>query len=87
MATIVEYFEVYEKNGFGYDDNIVARFLSSIAAEGLVKTKPGTYYVLKTTKKIVVFDSAEEYLDRHNEDVKQKALAKLTSAERLALGV
>lgn len=86
MATIVEYFEVYER-GFGYDDNLVARFLSIIAAEGLVKTKPSTYYVLKNPKKLVVFDSVEEYLDRHNDEVKQRALAKLTSAERLALGV
>lgn len=86
MATIVEYYEVYER-GFGFDDNLVARFLSTIAAEGLVKTKPNAYYVNKRPKKIVVFDSVQEFQDRHNEDLKQQALAKLSPAERIALGV
>jgi hypothetical protein len=83
MATIIEYYEVYEG---GYTDTLIARFLSKSAADGLANMRP-TYYVSKRTQKLVVYDTPEEYLDRYNEEVKQKALAKLTPKERLALGL
>lgn len=87
MATIIEYYEVYEPDyDGGYTDTLIARFLSKSAADGLANMHPA-YYVSKRAQKLVVYDTPEEYLDRYNDEVKQKALAKLTPKERLALGL
>ncbi len=86
MATIIEYYEVH-KDGWCLDQHIVARFLSKNAAESFVATNPKSYYMVPTPKKLIVFDTPQEFFDQRNDNIKQNALAKLTDAERLALGV
>jgi len=87
MATIIEYFEVLDDDGYNRDGpSSSARFLSLIAAEKYAALNRNRY-VNKTKKKIIIYDSAEEVDLHKREDLKQSAISKLTTDERVALGV
>jgi hypothetical protein len=82
----VEFFPVYESWGRNY--TLVARFTNLVDAMAL-SNKNGYYYSVgdKETKSFTIFESFKEYEDREADSVRRTALAKLTNAERLALGL
>ena len=87
MASIIEYYEVSYDDGFSLSGPAVcARFLTLSAAEEYANLA-GCRYVNKTKRKITVFDTVEEAEIQKREDIRKSALNKLTSEERLALGV
>ena len=81
----VESFPVYES----WDDyTLVARFADLADAMALSNEK-GRYYSVgnKEVKLFTIFESFKEYEDWRADSVRRTALAKLTNAERLALGL
>ena len=85
-TTIVEGFEVVEADGGGMGENHVAYFSNERAATQLSAQSPGWMRVRPFKQTIVVCESFGEYVIQKNEEVKAKALAKLTAEERAALG-
>lgn len=83
---IVEFFPVYERWDREY--TLVARFTNLADAMALSNEK-GRYYSVgnKETKSFTIFESFKEYEDWKADSVRRTALAKLTNAERLALGL
>lgn len=82
----VEFFPVYESWGRNY--TLVARFMHLADAVALSNEK-GHYYSVgnKEVKLFTIFESFKEYEDWRADSVRRTALAKLTNAERLALGL
>lgn len=87
MATIVEYYEVRYDSGFELGGAYTcARFLSLSAAEEYAKLDRFRY-LNKTKQRLVVFDTVKELELQKREDLRESALKKLTTEERLILGV
>lgn len=82
----VESFPVYES--WDRDYTLVARFANLADAMALSNEK-GHYYSVgnKEVKSFTIFESFKEYEDWRADSVRRTALAKLTNAERLALGL
>lgn len=82
----VEYFPVYES--WDRDYTLVARF-TNLADAMTLSNKKGCYYSVgnKETKSFTIFESFKDYEDWKADSVRRTADAKLTDAERLALGL
>ena len=82
----VEFYEVYES--YDRDYNVIARFTNYADAMRLADTS--VYYgcsELPKKSEINVYESYDEYLAWKADSVRRNALAKLTAAERIALGL
>ena len=80
----VEFFPVYER--WGRDYILVARFMHLADAMAL-SNEQGHPVGNKEVKLFTIFESFKEYEDWRADSVRRTALAKLTDAERLALGL
>lgn len=81
-----EFFPVYES--WDRDYTLVARF-TNLADAMALSNKKGRYYSVgnKEVKLCTIFESFKEYEDWRADSVRRTALAKLTNAERQALGL
>jgi hypothetical protein len=81
-----EYYEVYESYDRSY--NTVARFSNYAAASDLASRSPYTACNNKPQRySIAIFDSIEDYDASKAETIREVALAKLSDAEKKALGL
>ena len=87
ITTIVAGWEVISANGDGRGESHVAYFNNEKAAKQLAATSPGWMRVQPFEKSFAICATLAEYMQEKNEEVKARALAKLTVEERSALGV
>lgn len=69
----------------GGDRHVHRHSVSSEAVAKEWKIKNPHDYVVKRT--LLIYDSMEELTDDHKRKIKEKALAKLTIEEKIALGI
>lgn len=82
----IDCFKVVES--YDRDSWTIAYASSEHVAKQIAAHKDKNYRHVTTHKQtIVVVDSLEEYLDLKNENLRKAALAKLTDAEKTALGL
>ena len=87
ITTIVAGFEVLSSDGDGRGESHVAYFNNEKAAMQLVTQSPGWMRVQHFEKTFQICSTFGEYVQLKSEEVKTRALAKLTKEEREALGV
>lgn len=84
---VMDCFEVTEADGGGMHSNHVAYVSNKELADQLVDKSAGWRSVNPYKKVITVFDTMEEIEANSKANLRKSALAKLTAAEREALGV
>lgn len=83
----VDCFEVRESDGGGMHDNHVCYVSSESLAKKLVEKSKGWRHYSKYSKLITIFDSEEEIESNSKANLRKSGIAKLTKAERDALGL
>lgn len=84
---IMDCFEVTEADGGGMHSNHVAYVSSKEVANQLVEKSKGWRSASPYKKVITVFDTMEELEANSKSNLRKSALAKLTAAEKEALGL
>jgi hypothetical protein len=87
ITTTVAGFEVISADGDGHGESHVAYFNNEKAAKQLAAQSPGWLRVQKFEKTFQICSTFGEYVQLKNEEIKVRALAKLSKEEREALGV
>lgn len=80
-------YEVSESDGGGMHSNHVAYVSTAELADELVKKSQGWRSVRPYTKVITIFDTMEEIEANSKANLRKTGLAKLTAAEKQALGL
>lgn len=80
-------FEITESDGCGVRSNHLAFVSTEAVAKTITDRSKGWRSYAKYKKLIVVFDSADEFDDNTKNALRKSAMAKLTSAEKEALGL
>ena len=83
----IDCFEVRESDGDGRSDSHVCFCATAKLAEVIVNYSKGWRHSAKYTKLITVFDTEDEYNANTKSALRNSAIAKLSKAEREALGI
>jgi len=88
MKTFIEQVWKVEES-YDRDSHIVARFSTKELAEEFKKASTNCHYlsVFKENIRIVIYESLTEVEEVKLQDIREKALEKLTSTERADLGL
>ena len=87
LTTVIKGFEVVDADGDGRGESHVAYFNNEPAAEECASQSRGYRRVKPFEKTFSICSDMADYLDMKNEQLRAKALAKLTKEEQKALGL
>jgi hypothetical protein len=80
----IEYYAVVAKDLNGWAAALIGNFSTLELAEK-VKSRTSFYHISKY--KFTLFESSEEFDQYTNNEIRERALAKLTKEEKIALGL